>query len=243
MLNLVPAFTFILSIIFRMERLYWRSKISRAKALGTFISISGAFVVTLYKGPPILMKPSSTAPLQLFSSSQLNWMLGGIFLAVEALTGSAWYVAQAYLLKEFSALSTLMFYQTFFSFILNGAYSLIMVKDPSAWNLRIDMGLFAVLYSAVIGVVLCNYLVSWCLLKIGPFHVVIFKPLSIIFAISMGIIFLGDALFLGSLIGSIIIVIGFYAVIWGKAKEEKTIKEDVKVLLLEKNTEDISNSV
>jgi hypothetical protein len=39
----------------------------------------------------------------------------------------------------------------------------------------------------------------------------------------MGAIFLGDALHLGSVIGSMILCIGFYTVIWGKARED-TIK-------------------
>ncbi|KAJ4729163.1 WAT1-related protein [Melia azedarach] len=35
----------------------------------------------------------------------------------------------------------------------------------------------------------------------------------------MSFIFLGDALYLGSVLGAVIICVGFYAVIWGKANE------------------------
>lgn len=53
-------------------------------------------------------------------------------------------IFQAFLLMEFPALSIVMFYQAFFGLILNGVYSLAMVKDPSAWKLKLDMGLLAV---------------------------------------------------------------------------------------------------
>ncbi|TYG83478.1 hypothetical protein ES288_D01G170800v1 [Gossypium darwinii] len=84
MLNLVPAFTFILAIVCRMEKHEWRSTSSQAKVLGTTISILGAFVVTFYKGPTILRLPH-----QLLSSPQINWVLGGLLLAVEAFINSA----------------------------------------------------------------------------------------------------------------------------------------------------------
>uniref|UniRef100_A0A7N2KZM9 WAT1-related protein n=1 Tax=Quercus lobata TaxID=97700 RepID=A0A7N2KZM9_QUELO len=61
---------------------------------------------------------------------------------------------------------------------------------------------------------------TWGLHLKGPVYVSIFKPLSIAIAAAMSFIFLGDALYLGSIIGAIILSIGFYAVIWAKAKED-----------------------
>ncbi|TYH31273.1 hypothetical protein ES288_A01G160700v1 [Gossypium darwinii] len=179
MLNLVPAFTFILAIVCRMEKHEWRSTSSQAKVLGTTISIAGAFVVTFYKGPTILRLPH-----QLLSSPQINWILGGLLLAVEAFINSAWYVIQAIVATTF----------------------------------RIS---------------LC----SWCLWKVGPLYVSMFKPLAIIFAAVMGIVFLGDDLSLGRVIGAIIIVSGFYGVLWGKAKEESG-EESLRSPLLQNRTED-----
>ena len=160
----------------RLEKLNWRSNSSLAKCLGTIVSITGAFVVTFYKGPPILM--TLTSPIHpLLSSPQLNWIFGGLLLVAEALMISAWYIAQvrfisillkprpknsiislffpqksleflqALVLKKFPAILIIMFYLTFFSAIQSGVYSLAMVKEPSAWKLRLDIGLFAVLYS------------------------------------------------------------------------------------------------
>ncbi|XP_060669114.1 WAT1-related protein At5g40240-like [Ziziphus jujuba] len=54
MLNLIPAFTFLLALAFRMEKLKLKSSSSQAKSLGTLVSIAEAFVVTFYKGSPII---------------------------------------------------------------------------------------------------------------------------------------------------------------------------------------------
>ncbi|XP_031261544.1 WAT1-related protein At5g40230-like [Pistacia vera] len=65
---------------------------------------------------------------------------------------------------------------------------------------------------------------TWALHIKGPVYVTCFKPLSIAIAVVLCFIFLGDALYLGRVIGAVIISMGFYAVIWGKANEE--INED-----------------
>ncbi|GJY79524.1 putative reverse transcriptase domain-containing protein [Tanacetum coccineum] len=45
-----------------------------------------------------------------------------------------------------------------------------------------------------------------------------FMPLSIVIALLMGVTFHGDSLYLGSVIGTMIVVAGFYSVMWGPAK-------------------------
>ncbi|KAE8698896.1 Nodulin MtN21 /EamA-like transporter family protein isoform 5 [Hibiscus syriacus] len=238
MLNLIPAFTFILAIIFRMEKFEWRSTSSQAKVLGTIISITGAFVVTFYKGPTILRLSH-----QLLSSPQLQWILGGILLAIEAFMTSAWYIVQAMVLKKFPAVLTVMFYLCFFNAILSTIYSLMLVRDPSAWKIRPGIGLVAILYSAIVATTFRISLFSWCLWKAGPLYVSMFKPLAIVVAAAIGIVFLGEDLSLGRVIGAVIIVSGFYGVLWGKAKEESLGSASPKVPFLQKRTDDKSSAV
>ncbi|XP_031741939.1 WAT1-related protein At3g28050 isoform X2 [Cucumis sativus] len=177
--NLVPAFTFILAIIFRMEKVVLKSNSSQAKVMGTIISISGAFVVTFYKGPRIIFSSSPTISLSLhhnsqqLSSSDSNWVIGSLLLTAEYILVPLWYIVQ---------------------------------------------GLF--------GSCLNNTVHTWALRLKGPVFVAMFKPLSIVVAIVMGVLFLGDSLYLGSLIGASIISIGFYTVMWGKAKEEMGVGEE-----------------
>ncbi|VVA26073.1 PREDICTED: WAT1-related [Prunus dulcis] len=222
MLNLIPAFTFILAVIFRMERIDGRSSSSLAKTLGTIVSISGAFIVTLYKGPPLLMT-SSTDILshnQLFLE-QSNWVLGGMCIALNCVLASSWLIVQASVLKKYPAELIMVFYYCFFVAIQSVVVSLTVERDLSAWELKPKIRLIAVLYSGVFGSAFQVGVSTWCLHRTGPVFVAMFKPLGIVITVFVGVTFLGDTFYLGSLIGAIVIVIGFYSVMWGKAKEEK----------------------
>ncbi|GFP80077.1 wat1-related protein at3g28050 [Phtheirospermum japonicum] len=225
MLNLIPGFTFILAIIFRMEKLACKSSSFIAKTIGTLVSISGAFIVTLFKGPQVPILQSSTKFLSEYNDiPQSNLIIGGLFLAADCLAASAYIIVQASILKKYPAELIIVFFYCFFAAILSTIVSLIVDKDLSAWALQPNIRLIAVLYSGVFGSAFQVSVTAWCLHRKGPLFVAMFHPLSIVIAAVIGIIFLGDVLYLGSLVGSIIIVIGFYSVMWGKSKEVKVIE-------------------
>ncbi|CBI37616.3 unnamed protein product, partial [Vitis vinifera] len=50
MTNIIPAMAFVLAIVLRMERLAIGTVAGKSKVLGTLLSISGALVLTFYKG-------------------------------------------------------------------------------------------------------------------------------------------------------------------------------------------------
>lgn len=239
MSNVIPAFTFILAIIFRMEKLAWRSSTSQAKILGTVVSITGAIVVIFYKGPSLtILHPESSLVPQgelLHSTSTSRWIIGGLLLGVEYILTPIWYILQAQIIKEYPAELVVVFFYNFFAAIITGAVSSVAVPNRAAWILKPDISLAAIVYSGVIGSFLSNSIHAWVLHRKGPVYIAMFKPLSIAIAAAMGIIFLGDTLHLGSIIGSAVISMGFYAVMWGKATEE--IYEDCATQDLESSSE------
>nr|XP_028952209.1 WAT1-related protein At5g40240-like isoform X4 [Malus domestica] len=187
--------------LFWMERVYWRSSSSQAKVLGTIVSITGAFVVTFYKGLPIIRLSSSLASLLnqlILSSSKSNWILGGFFLAADALSTSLWYILQATIVKKYPAIVFIVFFQCLFATMQSAAFTLIAVRGASAWEIRLDVGIIAILYTGIVSTVLRYSLVTWCVKKAGAFYCSMFKPLGIIFGVIMGVIFLGDSVYLGS---------------------------------------------
>ncbi|CAK9137806.1 unnamed protein product [Ilex paraguariensis] len=103
--------------------------------------------------------------------------------------------------------------------------ALVAERDPNAWKLKPDLKLATICYSAILVVSLRSVVMTWALRKKGPVFVTMFKPLDMVIAVVMGITFLGDALYIGSVIGAAIIALGFYSVMWGKAEEEKDIKD------------------
>ncbi|XP_044465273.1 WAT1-related protein At3g28050-like [Mangifera indica] len=221
--NLTPAFTFILAIFFRMEKLACRKASSQAKVLGTFVSIAGAFLVTLYKGHPIFMLSSPTVPLaqpQPLHSSNSNWAIGGLFLTAEYILVPLWYIVQTQIMKEYPAELTVVFFYNLCVSLVAAVVGLIAERDSSAWRVRPNIALASIVCSGLFGSCMNNTVHTWALRLKGPVFVAMFKPLSIAIAVAMGVMFLGDTLYLGSLIGATIISIGFYTVMWGKAKEE-----------------------
>ncbi|XP_072075019.1 WAT1-related protein At3g28050 isoform X2 [Arachis hypogaea] len=222
MLNLIPALTFVLALLFRMEKVEWGHFSTQAKVLGTVVSTGGAFVVILYKGPPIFKAPiSSVSSIPLSFSPHFNWILGGFFCVADSLVASVWYIYQASVIRNYPAVMVTVFFQLLFSTIQCSIFALIAVRDQSAWQLNLDTGLIAIFYQAIAATTLRYLLCTWSVQKAGPFFCSMFKPISIIFTVIMGALFLGDDFYLGSLIGAVIIVVGFYGVMWGKATEEK----------------------
>ncbi|KAH7515759.1 hypothetical protein FEM48_Zijuj10G0060300 [Ziziphus jujuba var. spinosa] len=235
MLNLVPAFTFIFAITLRMEKLDWRSTSSLAKSVGTIVSISGAFIVTFYEGPSLLMTSQSVnlshaqLPVQ-----QPNWIVGGLFLLADCIMTSAWVIVEAKILRKYPVVLIVVFFYCLYVAVLSGSISFIVERDPSAWSLKPNVRLLAVLYSAVFGSAFQVGVCTWCLKRTGPVFVAMFKPLGIVITVIVGVIFMGEAIYFGRLIGAIIIVAGFYSVMWGKAKEAK-VDEDAGISILESN--------
>ncbi|KAJ4848507.1 hypothetical protein Tsubulata_047762, partial [Turnera subulata] len=229
--NLLPAFTFTLAVIFRMERLAIKSCSTQAKIAGTLVSISGALVVVLYKGPVILSMMSSTSPSillhhQLLGSPSPNWVMGGLLFAVMELLYSTAFIILAQVMKVYPAEIVVIFLCNLIGAIICIPICLVAEPDMKAWKLGSDMSLVAVLYSGFFYSCFVLGIRSWAVRLKGPVYIAMFRPLSIAIAAFMSFIFLGDPLHLGSVIGAIIITIGFYAVLWGKAKEEETTKEE-----------------
>ncbi|CAI0455426.1 unnamed protein product [Linum tenue] len=199
--NLTPAFTFILAVMFRMEKVVLRRRSHQAKVLGTIVSIAGAFVVTLYKGAPMFIAAASSSsslaqPYQSLESSPAQyWVLGGIFLTL--------------FFRNIAVTIT----ATIVALYTEGTCA-------SAWILRPNVALASVLCTGLLGSCLKSVVRAWVVRKKGPVFVVMFKPFSVVIAVAMGAMFLGDTLYVGSVIGAVVLSIGFYAVMWGKAHED-----------------------
>ncbi|GJT31019.1 WAT1-related protein isoform X1 [Tanacetum coccineum] len=76
-----------------------------------------------------------------------NWVLGGILLSVDAVFASMYIISQAFVLKKYPAVVTVMFSYCFICTILSGLASFIVEADLSGFNLQPKNRLFSVLYS------------------------------------------------------------------------------------------------
>ncbi|KAI4384278.1 hypothetical protein MLD38_002455 [Melastoma candidum] len=221
MLNLVPAFTFILAVLFRMEKMDLRKLSSLAKSAGTIVSVAGALIITLYKGPALVKGYSNLNLLHQVLNLQPNWVIGGGLLAADCVMTSAWVILQASILKKYPAELIIVFFYCFFVAIQSAIVSLIVEGLSTAWRLDDNLRLYSVLYSGVFGSAFQVGVATWCLHKTGPLFVSMFKSVGIVIAAVAGILFFGETFYLGCLLGAVAIAIGIYSVMWGKSKEVK----------------------
>ncbi|CAK9161311.1 unnamed protein product [Ilex paraguariensis] len=132
----------------RMEKLDLRGSGGLAVSLGAVVAVSGAFIVTLYKGPQILMvsSPSNFAHHHLYSQVS-NWVLGGIFLSMTSILTAIWNILMAATVKDFAEKITIVFFFCFFSTIIGSIFTLIAEQNLNAWTLRLDMEMIAIVYA------------------------------------------------------------------------------------------------
>ncbi|TKY69836.1 WAT1-related protein [Spatholobus suberectus] len=228
MVDLVPAFTFIFAIISRMEYLNLKLHSCQAKIIGTVISIAGALIVTLYKGMPLTggsLRNIVLGGTGTYRSVQSDWLLGGSILAIASLCLSVLFIVQTWILKDYPEELVVTSICCIVVVILSAIVTLFAEGNSRAWILRSDKELIAVFYSAIFVVSMRSVVSAWACRKKGPVYVAMFNPLGMVIALGMGVIFLGDSLYLGSVIGAATIGIGFYAVMWALAQEKNMVNE------------------
>ncbi|TYH52477.1 hypothetical protein ES332_D09G030700v1 [Gossypium tomentosum] len=136
--NLTPVFTFILAVFFRIEKVAFRSSSSRAKTMGTFTSICGALLIIFYKGPKVFSLSSSAIhqrPLGLMSSES-NWIIGGLLLAVAFVLVSLGYIIQSQIMKIYPEEVTVNFFYNLFGTIIFLPICFLAEPNLSSWRLR-----------------------------------------------------------------------------------------------------------
>jgi len=101
--------------------------------------------------------------------------------------------------------------------------ALVMERGKTAiWSINWDVKLLAALYSGVICSGLAYYIQGVVMKDRGPVFVTAFSPLCMVIVAVMGSIILAEQMYLGRVLGAVIIVAGLYLVVWGKSKDYKS---------------------
>ncbi|KAE8707217.1 Nodulin MtN21 /EamA-like transporter family protein isoform 2 [Hibiscus syriacus] len=105
-----------------MEKLVWSRSSTKAKVMGTIISITGAFVVTLYKVPAIFKASKPSMPLHqplnlsatnLVSGADSGWVIGGAFFTAQFTLIPLWFIVLTQIMEEYPAELTVIFLYNF----------------------------------------------------------------------------------------------------------------------------------
>jgi len=227
MSNVLPAMTFVLALIFRMERVNIKQVRSQAKIVGTIVCVGGAMLMTLYKGPIVKMvwsphhkstKENQTSAKE--AAAALDWIIGSLLLIAATLAWSGLFILQNSVLKKYTAHISLATLICFVGTIQAAVLGLCVVHDPSKWALRWDINLLSAVYAGVVTSAIAYYVQGLCMRLKGPVFTTAFAPLMMIIVAVMGSIILSETIYLGSVLGGVMITIGLYAVLWGKLKDK-----------------------
>ncbi|KAK2659528.1 hypothetical protein Ddye_006061 [Dipteronia dyeriana] len=222
-MNAVPSVTFVIAVIFRLERINIKKIDSQAKVIGTLMTFGGALLMTLYKGPVINLIGSSTSRHHESSSDSSDnhehWVAGTLLILVGCVAWSCFYVLQSITLKKYPAELSLSSLICAAGTLQSAAVALAVERHASAWAVGWDSRLFAPLYTGIVSSGITYYLQGIVMKTRGPVFVTAFNPLCMIIVAILGSIILAEKLHLGSIIGGMIIAVGLYSVVWGKTKD------------------------
>ncbi|XP_010271523.1 PREDICTED: protein WALLS ARE THIN 1-like [Nelumbo nucifera] len=231
--NSVPAITFLMAAILRIEQVRLHRKDGIAKVVGTLSCVAGASVITLYKGPTIFRPSPHLHQTPLFLSlggaSGKNWTLGCIYLIGHCLSWSGWLVLQAPVLKKYPARLSVTSYTCFFGLLQFLVIAAFMERNSQAWLVHSGAELFSVFYAGVVASGIAFAVQIWCIDRGGPVFVAVYQPVQTLVVAIMASISLGEEFYLGGIIGAVLIIVGLYLVLWGKSEERKFTKETAAI--------------
>ncbi|KAK9743260.1 hypothetical protein RND81_03G227100 [Saponaria officinalis] len=221
-INMTPVLTFLLALPLRLENVDLRSKSGIAKVSGSLICIGGVIMLIFYRGFPLNQDGMSSydASNPKLDDRPRNWILGSFFLVLSILCWSVWFLIQAKIVKKYpckysstsvmSAIGALQ--STILCFAIN--------RDISIWILRGKLEIFTVLFAGIFGSGFCYVGISWCVEQRGPVFTAAFSPFIQIFVMLLDFVFFHERIYIGSVIGSALVICGLYILLWGKSNDE-----------------------
>ncbi|CAN6236812.1 unnamed protein product [Urochloa humidicola] len=224
--NMAPVLTFLISIALRVESLNIKSKAGSAKILGTLMSLGGVPLLSLYKGVAVTHTATLSSAHHAANSSQVGtgtdkktWMLGTVSLLANCLFFSFWLLLQSRLTKKYPALYSSTAIMFFFSTLQAGALTVTIERHSSLWIVTRRIEILTILYSGIMASAAGFLIMTWCVHKRGPVFTAAFIPIIQIMVAIIDFFFLHEQIYLGSVLGSALMIFGLYLLLWGKKKD------------------------
>jgi len=225
--NIVPALTFIISIICRMEKVEMRKVRFQAKVVGTLVIVVGAMLMILFKIPLTTFLRSHLTGHALSPAGE-DYLKATVFLLIASFSWASFFVLQAATLKRYSSHLSLSTMVCFMGTLQSTALTFVMEPNLSAWNIGFDMNLLASAYAGIMSSSIAYYVQGMMTKQKSVIFVTAFNPLVVIIGSIIGFLILNQTLNLGGVLGMAILVVGVCTVLWGKEgdiDEEENIEE------------------
>ncbi|GLT73027.1 hypothetical protein SLA2020_449150 [Shorea laevis] len=233
MTNILPALTFLMACILRLETVRFKSIRTQAKVIGTIATVAGAMIITLVKGPVIELiwtKGRTYHEQQQGETNLQHSIKGAIMISIGCFGWACFMILQAITLRTYPAELSLTAWICLLGSMEGAVVALVMERGNTAiWSINWDVKLLAALYSGIICSGLAYYIQGVVMKDRGPVFVTAFSPLCMVIVAVMGSIILAEQMYLGRVLGAIIIVAGLYLVVWVNTGKENFNHEVVTI--------------
>ncbi|CAL5036268.1 unnamed protein product [Urochloa decumbens] len=217
-LNLIPIVTFVIAIVVGPEKVALGKWPGRMKLLGALTCVGGTMTVSLLKGRLLHLWPAhgGYAPA---ATSDHDMVAGTIFLCGSCLSFALWFIVQARLGKVFPSRYWATMLTCLSGSIQSCVVGVFLSHDRADWRLNWDLQLLTVVCSGVFNTGITFVLISWAVSRRGPIYPPMFNSLSLIITTVMDSLLLGTNIYMGGVAGTLLVIAGLYAFLWGKGKE------------------------
>ncbi|KAK2401369.1 WAT1-related protein [Trifolium repens] len=220
MSNTIPSITFILAVIFGMENINITTRSSQAKVMGTMITLAGATIMTLIKGPALYGNLRANSHHRHGGG---DYVRGTVWILLGCLSSAGSTVFSRYASDTYPQLSLTLLVCVCGT--VEGIFVALLMEDQfhsTAWSyFKWD----TILLTAVYAGIACSGVSFYLRLKVvkarGPTFATAFSPICMVMVTVASIIIFGDLLTLGSVIGSVIISFGLLCLLWGSRPAEE----------------------
>nr|GMD39897.1 WAT1-related protein At5g07050-like [Ipomoea batatas] len=201
MSNMLPAMTFVMAVLCRMEKVDIKRVRCQAKVVGTIVTVGGAMLMTLYKGHAVNLLWSnfskSNVPQTSSADSDKDWLKGSILLILATLAWASFFIIQAITLRKYTAQLSLTALVCFMGTLQSIAVTFAMEHRASVWSIGWDMNLLAAAYAGIVSSSIAYYVQGIVMQKRGPVFVTAFSPLMMIIVAIMGSFILAEKIYVG----------------------------------------------
>ncbi|CAL4896131.1 unnamed protein product [Urochloa decumbens] len=153
--NSLPAVTFFLALLLRMEHVKLKSWSGAAKLTGVALCLAGVLVIAFYAGPsmsPVNHHRAFASHASGSSGANVTrgaWVKWTFLMVLADAMWSLWIVLQAPVLKECPDKILVTAVQCFFSTVQSFVVAMVAERDFSRWKLSFDISLLAIFYAEV----------------------------------------------------------------------------------------------
>ncbi|CAM0913219.1 unnamed protein product [Alopecurus aequalis] len=194
MLNTVASITFLIAIFLRMEIVDVKTLRGVAKIVGTAVQ-DGA--------------------------THDGWLKGSFLVVGSCVCWSIWYIMQATSVKRYPADLSLTAWMATVGGVQSLAFAVVMHHRKEDWLVGFGLNFWCIIYSGTACSGFAVFAQLWCTKRKGPVFVTMFNPVSTIMVAVLAYFIFGENLYVGSIIGGVVVIAGLYMLLWGKDKDQE----------------------